>query len=47
MDKKYKETGNLERSPDSDKNQRLMKIQKTDNPNARQKELGQLYAGAS
>ena len=39
--KKYKETGNLKRSPGSGKKTKI------DNPDSTQKELGQLYGCAS
>ena len=48
MDKKYKYTESLERNPGSGKkNKDWWKIQKIDNPDATQKELGQLYNGKS
>ena len=46
--KKYKDTGNLERNSSSAKKPKIdEKFKKIDNPNATQKELGQLYVGAS
>ena len=50
--KKYKNTGNLERSPGSGKKPKIDDLEKfkkivDDNPDATQKELGQLYGGAS
>ena len=52
MDKKYKDTGNLERSPGSGKKTKIDELEKfkkivADNPDTIQKELGQLYGGAS
>ena len=46
--KKYKDTGSLERSPDSGKKPKIdEKFKKIVNSDATQKELGQLYFGAS
>ena len=50
--KKYKETGNLERSPGSGKKPKIDNLEKfkkivDENPDSTQKELGQLYGGAS
>ena len=50
--KKYKETGNLERSPGSGKKPKIDDLKKfkkivDENPDSTQKELGQLYGGAS
>ena len=50
MDKKYKDTGSLERSLGSGKKTKIdEKFKKivADNPDSTQKELGQLYGGAS
>ena len=50
--KKYKETGSLKRSPGSGKKPKIGDLEKfkkivDENPDATQKELGQLYGGAS
>ena len=50
--KKYKNTGSLERSPGSGKKPKIDDLEKfkkiiDENPDATQKELGQLYGGAS
>ena len=50
--KKYKETGNLERSPGSGKKPKIDDLEKfkkivDENPDSTQKKLGQLYGGAS
>ena len=52
MSKKYKDTGNLERNPGSGKKPKIDDLEKfkkivADNPDSTQKELGQLYCGAS
>ena len=52
MNKKYKDTGNLERNPGSGKKPKIDDLEKSkkivaDNPDFTQKELGQLYGGAS
>ena len=52
MNKKYKDTGNLERNPGSGKKPKIDDLEKfkkivDDNPDSTQKELGQLYGGAS
>ena len=50
--KKYKETGNLERSPGSGKKPKIDDLEKfkkivDENPDSTQKELEELYGGAS
>ena len=48
--KKYKDTESLQRNPGSGKKPKiddLEKFKKIDNPDSTQKELGQLYGGAS
>ena len=50
--KKYKETGSLKRSPGSGKKPKIDNLEKfkkivDENPDSTQKELGQLYGGAS